>query len=152
MNERHERYENITNNLSIEINDLEQFDGIMINMITGFDITLGQLQEIRKKFKGHIFIDVHTLSRGLGEDFKRNFRVIPDFNKWANCLDIIQVNQSELFTLSQKKNELEVVEEMFKAGVKIICVTKGALGAKVYFKDSNEILSHFIAAKQINNA
>ena len=149
--ERHERYENITSNLAVEINDIEKFDGILINMITGFDITLVQLQGIRKKFKGKIFIDVHTLSRGLDEDFKRNFRVIPDFYKWAECLDIIQVNQSELFTLSQKKNELEVVEEMFNAGVQIICVTKGILGAKVYFKHSDEIISHFSAARQINS-
>ena len=148
--ERHERYENITNNLSIEINDFEQFDGIMINMITGFDITIEQLQRIRNKFKGFIFIDVHTLSRDLGKDYKRDFRLIPDFDKWANCLDIIQVNQRELFTLDQKEKEIEVVEILFNAGVKIICVTKGALGARVYFKNSNEILSYFVAARKIN--
>ncbi|MDP2364986.1 MAG: PfkB family carbohydrate kinase, partial [Ignavibacteria bacterium] len=37
-------------------------------------------------------------------------------------------------------------------GVKIICVTKGAHGAKVFSKDSNETLSHFIAARQIKNS
>jgi sugar/nucleoside kinase (ribokinase family) len=120
-------------------------------MITGFDITIEQLQRIRKEFKGSIFIDVHTLSRGLGEDYKRDFRLIPDFEKWANCLDIIQVNQRELFTLSKKENELEVVEEMFNAGVKIICVTKGALGARVYFRNSNENLSYFVAARKIDS-
>ena len=149
--ERHERYENITNNLSIEINDFEQFDGILINMITGFDITIEQLQRIRKDYKGFIFIDIHTLSRGLGEDYHRNFRQIPDFEKWANCLDIIQVNQRELFTLTKQEKELEVVEEIFNLGVKIICVTKGALGARVYFKGSNEILSYFAAARKIDN-
>lgn len=149
--ERHEKYENITNNLSIEISDFKQFDGILINMITGFDISLAQLQQIRKNFGGLIFIDVHTLSRGLGDNFHRKFRLIPDFNKWAKCLDIIQVNQNELFTLSQNKLEREIVVEMFELGIKILCVTKGALGAKVYFKDSNEILSYFIAARKINN-
>jgi sugar/nucleoside kinase (ribokinase family) len=149
--ERHEKYENITNNLSIDFDDLSQFDGILINMITGFDITLNQLIEIRKIYSGLIFIDVHTLSRGLNENYKRNFRPIPDFDKWAKCLDIIQVNQSELFTLSQKKKEIEIVEEMFNFGVKIVCVTKGEFGAKVYFTNSNEILSYFIAARKINN-
>jgi sugar/nucleoside kinase (ribokinase family) len=149
--ERHEKYENITNNLSTDFDILNQFDGILINMITGFDITLNQLTEIRKNYSGLIFIDVHTLSRGLDENYKRNFRLIPDFDKWAKCLDIIQVNQSELFTLSQKKNEIEIVEELFNYGVNIVCVTKGELGAKVYFKNSNEILSYFIAARKINN-
>ena len=150
-NERHEKYENITNNLLTDFDDLNQFDGILINMITGFDITLTQLIEIRKNCSGLIFIDVHTLSRGLDENYKRNFRLIPDFDKWAKCLDIIQVNQHELFTLSQKKNEIEIVEEMFNSGVKIVCVTKGELGAKVYFKNSNEILSYFVAARKISN-
>ena len=134
-----------------DFDDLNQFDGILINMITGFDITLTQLIEIRKNCSGLIFIDVHTLSRGLDENYKRNFRLIPDFDKWAKCLDIIQVNQHELFTLSQKKNEIKIVEELFNTGVKIVCVTKGELGAKVYFKNSNEILSYFVAARKISN-
>ncbi len=149
--ERHEKYENITNNLSTEIDDFNRFDGILINMITGFDITLNQLTDIRKNYSGLLFIDVHTLSRGLDENYKRKFRLIPDFDKWAKCIDIIQVNQSELFTLSQKKDENEVVAEMFDFGIKIICVTKGEIGARVYFKESDEIISYFVAAKKIIN-
>lgn len=150
-NERHEKYENITSNLTIDCSLLNDFDGILINMITGFDVTLNQLKDIRSKYSGLIFIDIHTLSRGLNEDFKREFRLIPDFEDWAECLDIIQVNQTELYTLSSKKNELEIVEEIILLGVKVICVTKGKSGAKVYYKNHNEIASYFIAAKKINN-
>jgi sugar/nucleoside kinase (ribokinase family) len=149
--ERHEKYENITNNLLTVFDNLNEFDGILINMITGFDITLIQLTEIKKNYSGLIFIDVHTLSRGLDENYNRNFRLIPDFNKWAKCLDIIQVNQGELYTLSKQKNEYEIIKELFESGVKIVCVTKGELGAKVYFKNSNELLSYFIAARKISN-
>jgi len=38
--ERHEAYENITNNLSLSFSDLNNYDGILINMITGFDISI----------------------------------------------------------------------------------------------------------------
>jgi len=147
--ERHESYENITNNLSLNFSDLNAFDGILINMITGFDITLHQLMQIRKKYSGLIFIDIHTLSRGLAKDFKREFRLIPEFESWAKCLDIIQVNQHELYTLSHKKNEIEIVNELFGFGVKILCVTKGELGARVYHKRQNEIASYFVAARKI---
>lgn len=149
--ERHEAYENITNNLSLSFSDLNNFDGILINMITGFDITLDQLMQIRKNYLGLIFIDIHTLSRGLDKDFKREFRLIPDFESWAKCLDIIQVNQHELYTLSFKKNEIGIVEEIFGFGVKIICVTKGDIGARVYYKNQNKIASYFIAARKISN-
>ena len=149
--ERHESYENVTNNLSLSNLNFNNFDGILINMITGFDITLDQLIQIRKNYHGMIFIDIHTLSRGLAKDFKREFRLIPEFVSWAKCLDIIQVNQNELFTLSQKKHEFEIVEEILGFGVKTLCVTKGELGARVYFKDQKEILSYFVAARKINN-
>ena len=149
--ERHESYENITNNLSLNISDLNTFDGILINMITGFDITLDQLMQIRKNYSGLIFIDIHTLSRGLTKDFQREFRLIPDFESWARCLDIIQVNQNELYTLSHKKNEIAIVEELFGFGIKILCVTKGDLGARVYHNNKNEITSCFAAARKIIN-
>jgi len=58
--ERHESYENITNNLSINSLDFSSFNGILINMITGFDITLEQLKYIRNNYSGSIYIDIHT--------------------------------------------------------------------------------------------
>lgn len=149
--ERHEYYENITNNLKTDFGDLKEFDGILINMITGFDITLEQLCKIRDHYAGVIYIDVHTLSRGLGDNYKREFRRIPDFNNWAKNVDVIQVNQSELFTLSDRNTEVEIISEIFSYGVKILCVTKGDIGAKIYFNKSKEIISYFIAAQKIKN-
>lgn len=149
--ERHEYYENITNNLKTDFTDLKELDGILINMITGFDITLEQLCKIRDHYAGVIYIDVHTLSRGLGDNYKREFRRIPDFNNWAKNVDVIQVNQSELFTLSDRNTEVEIISEIFSYGVKILCVTKGDIGAKIYFKKSKKIISYFIAAKKIKN-
>ena len=149
--ERHESYENITGNLTVEIVNNDNYDAILINMITGFDITLEQLKNIRKKSTALIYIDIHTLSRGLGANFKREFRIIPEFIKWAECVDIIQVNDAELFTLSDKISEYEIACEMFNAGVKNLCVTKGELGAKVYFKKSDEIVSYFVSAKKVSD-
>lgn len=149
--ERHEAYENISTNLSLKISELNSLNGILINMITGFDITLDQLLQIRNGYSGLIFIDIHTLSRGLNEDYKREFRLIPDFQSWAKCLDIIQVNQNELYTLSHKQIEMEIVQELFSFGVKILCVTKGELGARVYYKNQDEIASYFVSARKIIN-
>ena len=148
--ERHESYENISNNLSINLLDFNSFNGILINMITGFDITLEQLKYIRNNYSGLIYIDIHTLSRGLNEDYRREFRLIPDFKDWAKSLDIIQVNQNELYTLSHKKSELEIIEEILEYGVQVLCVTKGELGARVYYKNQNEISSYFITARKID--
>lgn len=150
--ERHEKYENITKNLIITIDDFNRFDGILINMITGFDISIEQLQHIRKKFSGLIYIDVHTLSRGLDNNYKRNFRLIPNFIDWAKCVDIIQVNELEIFTLSSLKSEIEIIEEMFNCNIKILCVTKGEKGAEVFYLEDKKIKSHFVKANKVDNA
>lgn len=148
--ERKEHYKNISNKLNIDCSKLKDFDGILINMITGFDIDLMQLQKIRQSTNAVIYFDVHTLSRGLDEKMHREFRQIPDFYKWARNIDIIQCNESEIFTLSKKKNENEIVRELFNEGVKIICLTKGERGFRIYYHNKNETASYFRASKNIS--
>ena len=131
--ERKETYTEISQNLRIPTNDLRRFDGVLINMISGNDISLAQLIELRKNYVGTIYFDVHTLSRGIDKNLNRNFRRIDDFNKWAKCIDILQVNESELLTLSDQKDETKIVEELFTLGIEQFIVTKAERGATVYF-------------------
>ncbi|GAB6282437.1 MAG: hypothetical protein STSR0008_16780 [Ignavibacterium sp.] len=147
-NERTEKYENITNKLSIPFNDLNSFDGILINMITGFDISIEDIIKIRDNYwkssptrNGKIFFDVHTLSRGLNENMIREFRKIPDINKWFNSIDILQSNENETLTFFNSKNEDEIVEEVLNHNVKIFLITKGNKGVRLFTKVNNEIIS-----------
>jgi hypothetical protein len=150
--ERGETYESISQSLNVETKKLSMFDGILINMITGFDISLEQLKEIRHNYGWLIYMDVHTLSRGLDENLKREFRPIPRFNEWASSVDIIQVNENELKTLSEiNTTESGIVEEILNYNVKILIVTKGKTGAKVYTVENNEIISIFKSAIKIEN-
>ena len=50
--EREEKYLNFTNKLDVDllINE-EKFDGILLNMITGIDISMNDLKHLRKKYK-----------------------------------------------------------------------------------------------------
>jgi sugar/nucleoside kinase (ribokinase family) len=147
--ERDETYSNITQNLVIPTQELNKFDGIFINMITGFDINLNQMEEIRKECNCFIYFDVHTLSRGVSDEMKRNFRRIPGFDNWAKNIDILQVNEEEISTISDKKNEIDIVREMFSYGIKILIVTKDKHGARAYFIEENEIISVFISAIKV---
>ena len=148
-NERDECYNKITENLNINIKNIPSFDGILINMITGYDINLEQLINIRKSFKGLIYFDVHTFSRGLEPDGKRSFRVIPDFMEWAEMLDFIQVNQHELLTLSSNKDPLEIIKEILSTGTKYLILTMEGLGARIFFLDNNEVNSIYKPAMKI---
>jgi sugar/nucleoside kinase (ribokinase family) len=148
--ERKEHYKNLSNKLRIDYSRLQEFNGILINMITGFDIDVTQLKEIRRSTKALIYFDVHTFSRGLDENMHREFRLIPDFNKWAENIDIIQCNEHEIFTLSNQKNENEIIKEMFECGIKFMLVTKGESGVRVYYRNKSEIASYFRATKKVS--
>ena len=139
--EREECYSNLTEKLIIssEIN-FEMFDGILINMITGFDISLEDLKFIRSKFGGPIYFDVHTFSRGIDKNNKRYFRKIPLIKEWLKNLDIVQVNETELLTISNLTNEIEIASEVLNYGVKCLVVTKGEKGASIYLKENSTII------------
>lgn len=138
--ERCEKYENLTQNL--ELPPAEYFrdaDGILINMITGFDLRLEDLLKLRSSYKGLIFIDIHTLTRGLDEQNRRHFRLIPDADKWLSSVDIVQVNDNEIFALSGLKTEEEIIGHVLSLGVKILIVTRGSRGYSAYWKEEPEI-------------
>jgi len=139
--ERDEIYENISEKIELDFTDLNRFGGILVNMITGFDISIEQMQEIRKNFNGLIYFDVHTLSRGVTKDYKRVFRSIPEFFKWAKCIDILQANRYELKTLSSKKNEQDIVNELLKFGVKQVIITKSSEGSILYYMENGNLRS-----------
>jgi len=137
--ERNETYSQAAQNLLLPVEDLNRFDGILVNMISGFDISLEQLKHIRKNYSGLIYFDVHTFSRGLDENGHRNFRQITDFDEWAACIDILQANESELLTLSDQVEEAAIVDELFSYGIKQIIITRAERGATVYFKEQNSV-------------
>ncbi len=148
--ERTECYENISKNLDIDLSMLNGFDGILINMITGYDITLEQLKEIRRNFTGLIYLDVHSLSRGITENKTRVFRPINNFNDWAFCADFIQANQFEVKTLSNREDELGISKEILKHKTQAIVVTKGESGAVVYFKTNETVEQLSVSAEKVN--
>jgi len=131
----------ITRSLDLNLENINTFDGIIINMITGFDITLEQFKEIRNSYKGIIYFDIHTLSRGLEGNIhtgiKRDFRRIPNAKEWITSADIIQANENEILTLSKKTTEKEIADEVLNCGVKYLIVTKQELGSNIYNLDTN---------------
>jgi sugar/nucleoside kinase (ribokinase family) len=135
IGEREETYSQISKNLAVPSNNLNRFDGILINMISGYDISLTQLEKLRNNYLGQIYFDVHTLSRGIDKNLNRIFRRIENFNKWAECINILQANESELLTLSYKKDKNQIIEELFSFGIKQIIITRAEKGATVYSRE-----------------
>jgi hypothetical protein len=152
LKERDERYNNVIRNLEIPYDRLKEFDGILINMISGFDINLNQLKKIRENFSGFIYLDVHTFSRGLEHHGHRGFRKIEHFNEWAECVDIIQANEYEVKTVASFDDEEKIAIEILSRGTKQLIVTMGEVGAKLYYLQNNELNFIFHSAVKIETA
>ncbi len=147
--ERCERFENINTPLEIPDTDFSGYDAILINMISGFDITLEDLKKIEGRSKGIIYFDVHSLARGVGETLVREFRAIENFSEWAKHLTFVQANENEILTLSAKTDEQEIASEILNYGVRGLIVTKGEKGASIYYLVDGEVDSIFIAAPKL---
>lgn len=144
--ERDEQYSIINSSLFVKYDELKNFDAILLNMITGFDITLNQLKKIRANFNGPIYLDVHSMARRVGENMKREFRTISDFSEWAENVDIIQSNEKEFNCLTDEDN---IPKYILDKGTKYLIKTIGSKGTRVYSKNGKEIKSIFVSADKI---
>ncbi len=148
--EREEEYKNLSGQLDMGcVHNWNIFDGILINMITGFDISLNQLQIIRKNFKGLIYFDVHTLSRGINSKMKREFRPVPDASLWLKNVDVVQANENEIKTLDRSNDERELAANVCELGPRILIITKGNSGAQLYFREKGEVNSIFVKGENV---
>ncbi|MCX6164838.1 MAG: carbohydrate kinase family protein [Ignavibacteriae bacterium] len=117
---------------------LRETDAILINMISGVDITLDTLKNIRKNFNGFIHIDIHNLVMKTNPDGTREHTNLEGWREWCSNTDTVQMNEFEITTLSKtKKIEYEVAEEILinmNNNVKGIIVTRGKNGISGFTK------------------
>ena len=143
--ERDETYTNVTQTLTVP-ETLEHFDGILLNMISGFDITTKELLHIRNNFNGTIYFDIHTLARGIDKNKNRYFRKIKNIEQWLENVDIVQCNENELNSICECNTEIEIAKFILSFRSKILIVTKGKAGATLYAKSETGITAQNIPA------
>jgi sugar/nucleoside kinase (ribokinase family) len=149
--ERIEVYTNLSTELDInKINNWNLFDGILINMITGFDISLDRLKTIRKNYNGVIYFDLHTLSRGVDNNMMRKFRPVPNAGQWISNVDILQCNNMELSTISSGTSREDIIRSILNYGLKYLIVTRGKYGAELYYLENNNVRAITRPASSVN--
>ena len=126
-------------------------DGILLNMISGFDLTLETLDQIRMTVRSHgipIHFDFHSLTLGVTGDNGRVRRPLVDWRRWAFMTDTVQLNEEEAAGLSeQPMTERELAGHLLTLSVKGVVVTKGKSGATVYSNEKKKIVSSDVPAE-----
>ena len=121
---------------TLAYNQIEKFltgtDAILINMISGVDISIETLKNIRKNFKGFMHIDVHNIVMLTKPDGTRIHTNVDNWYEWCTNSDTVQMNEFEIATLTKEKlSDYKIAEEiLFKKRneIKGVIVTRGVNG------------------------
>lgn len=124
---------------ALTFNQVEMFldsDLILINFISGFDLSLETLRRVKDKSEGMIFLDVHSLTLGLAEDGCRFPKGLDNWREWAEQTNIIQLNGDEAQTLAGRRlgsyqDFVDFGREVFEAGPNVVLITLAAEGSIV---------------------
>ena len=113
---------------------LPELDGILINLVSGVDVTLSSLQNIRNNFEGYIHMDLHNLVMQTFPDGTRKQMPVKDWQSWVSQPDSLQMNESELNVLTgDNVTEYQTAEKILNSGkVSSLVVTRGRSGVSLF--------------------
>jgi sugar/nucleoside kinase (ribokinase family) len=131
-------------------------DGVLVNMISGFDLKLETLDELRlavREEKVPIHFDYHSLTLGVKDNHERFRRPVSDWRRWAFMTDTIQLNEEEIGGLPlENLNEQQTIGHFLSLSVKGVVITRGERGATLYTSDHKKIVRQDIAGLSVQRA
>jgi sugar/nucleoside kinase (ribokinase family) len=120
-------------------------DGVLINMVSGADITLETLGYIRMEVHERdipIHFDFHSLTLGTDLEFKRFRRPITDWRRWCFMLNSIQMSEEETLGLSAERyDEKTLTNHLMPLMVETFLITRGERGVTVIVQDIHKKLT-----------
>ncbi len=107
-------------------------DGILINMISGSDITLDTLDKIRMAVRDNrtpIHFDFHSLAMGIDKEYRRFPRPLTDWRRWCFMLHSIQMTEVEALNLTAERfDEPTLINHLMPLMVNVLFITRGDRG------------------------
>lgn len=127
-------------------------DGIYINMISGSDITVDTIDEIRLAVRGKktpIHFDVHCLALHVHDDGTRTHRPLADWRRWCFMMDSVQMNEHEAVEISLEHFTDELLaKQMIPLMVKAFLITRGEKGATLYQENHKQLFTTEITGEK----
>jgi sugar/nucleoside kinase (ribokinase family) len=74
---------------------LSSLDGLFVNMISGYDMSVSTMGWLRTNTSCHIHLDVHALTLGKLSEMGRKFAPVDDWQHWALAVNSVQLNEKE---------------------------------------------------------
>lgn len=112
---------------------LANADGVLINMISGFDITLETLDQIRMETRRRstpLHFDFHSLTLGIDGNATRFRRPVADWRRWCFMLHSVQMSNEEAAGLTAEAyDERALIHQIMTLMVSSVVITRGERGA-----------------------
>lgn len=144
INQKNQKEEILTNRVPpLSFSQIKPFlkaEVILVNFISGFDLSLVTLKKIRKNTDALIFMDIHSLTLGVGDSGKRFFKAPKNWREWIKQADIVQMSLPELKELAKRnlKSYQEIKEfgeYILSLGPKTVLITLGEKGSLLILGD-----------------
>lgn len=154
-NERGEILRNFVPQIKFsQIKPFLKSDLMLVNFISGFDLSLDTLEKIRKKSDAPVFMDLHSFVLGIKKNGERFLRAPKDWRKWVAQADILQMNFSEFGVLAKNKlDSVELIKDfgsyILDLGPKIVLVTNGNKRSYLFHKVNSRTSYHRIKVPKI---
>jgi len=109
-------------------------DLLLVNFISGRDLSLETMKRVRAHTMATIYMDIHSLSLGIDRQGGRFWRQIPRWREWMAQADVVQVNREEARLLSGdqvpwEENLLSFGRTLMEVGPSILLITLGSEGS-----------------------
>jgi sugar/nucleoside kinase (ribokinase family) len=123
-------------------------DGVFINMVSGFDITLETLDSIRMSTRDRgipIHFDFHSLTLGVDPQGKRFRRPLSDWRRWCFMLNSVQMSEVEMRGLTPERlDEKALINQLMPLMVNALIITRGERGVTLIEQSHKKLTRHDI--------
>lgn len=112
-------------------------DALLFNMVSGREVSLEHLHELRRRSTAHFLLDAHNLCRSVGPDGRLVPRRLDDWRDWFSQVDTVQANEWEIENILGARPVTEdeirqaVLELMTSTNLQAAIITLGARGSVV---------------------
>jgi len=109
-------------------------DILLVNFISGKDLSLDAMMQLRSSTQATIYADIHSLTLGIDSRGRRYWRQFPQWPSWTSQMNVVQVNRGEARLLSQSIMEADADfisfgEQVLETGPSMLLITLGAEGS-----------------------
>lgn len=122
---------------------LKKIDALLINMISGAEITVDTFKKIRSSFDKYIHLDLHNVVMKPEADGKITARKAESWNDWTSYSDTLQMNETEMNIICPENcNEYKLAEILLTSeqeGMKALVITRGKSGVTLYRKKEKNL-------------